>query len=142
MAELIVERLTGQPAPSYENDAMRWGKEQEPAARLAYGFMQDVEVEAAGFVSHPFIAEAGASPDGYVGDHGLVGDQVAQQLQRISTRCSTRQSPTKHRRAVSDGFVPGGAGRTSYRLILACMPSSMQIWVERIERFAGSHRPA
>ena len=36
MAELIAERLTGQPAERFTNEAMRWGSEKEPEARAAY----------------------------------------------------------------------------------------------------------
>lgn len=72
MAELIVERLTGQPADSYQSVAMRWGIETEPQARDAYAFFADVDVVQVGFVDHPDIAMSGASPDGLIGAHGLV----------------------------------------------------------------------
>lgn len=72
MADLIAERLTGEQASTYTNAAMQWGTETEPLARLAYEFRQGVEVEECGFVPHPSIAMAGASPDGLVGDRGLV----------------------------------------------------------------------
>lgn len=72
MAELIAERLTGVPAESYKSAAMQWGTDQEPIARSTYEFMTDLEVEPVGFVQHPTIAMAGASPDGFVGADGLV----------------------------------------------------------------------
>jgi len=72
MAELIAERLTGQPYGGFSNDHMQRGKEIEPLARAAYEFAFDVEVELVGYVSHPTIAQSGASPDGLVGDDGLV----------------------------------------------------------------------
>lgn len=70
-AELITERLTGVPYPSYTNAAMKWGTEKEPQARAAYAFMVGVPVERVGFVEHPKIAMSGASPDGFVGKDGL-----------------------------------------------------------------------
>ena len=72
LAELVAERLTGKTADSYTNAAMQWGVETEPEARRAYEFHSDVEVEEVGFVGHPTIEMAGASPDGLVGDYGLV----------------------------------------------------------------------
>lgn len=72
MAELIAERLTGTNAASFQNDAMRWGTETEPQARAAYCFYRDATVTEIGFVSHPVIGLSGASPDGLVGDDGLV----------------------------------------------------------------------
>lgn len=71
-AQLIAERLTGAPAESFSSPAMRWGTETEPLARMAYEFYQDIEVIQIGFADHPTIGMSGASPDGLVGDRGLV----------------------------------------------------------------------
>jgi putative phage-type endonuclease len=72
MADLICERLTGQPASTFSNAAMEWGTEQEPHARAAYSARTGELVEEVGFVDHPSVANSGASPDGLVGDDGLV----------------------------------------------------------------------
>ena len=72
MADLIVERLTGQPASTFTNAHMEWGTEQEPHARAAYSARTGELVEEVGFVDHPRITNSGASPDGLVGDEGLV----------------------------------------------------------------------
>ena len=72
MAELLVERLTGQPAEKYVNGAMQWGTENEPAARAHYEMLTGDRVDQCGFIPHPSIEMAGASPDGLVGDAGLV----------------------------------------------------------------------
>lgn len=67
MAELLTERLTGQPYPQYRNAAMDWGTQTEPEARTVYEFERNVTVEEVGFVPHSRIAMSGASPDGLVG---------------------------------------------------------------------------
>lgn len=72
MAELIAERLTGIPAASYTNAAMTWGTEMEPGARAAYAEQTFDVITQVGFVSHPTIEDSGASPDGLVGDDGLI----------------------------------------------------------------------
>ena len=72
MAQLIVERLTGEPAETYQNAAMLWGIEKEPEARAWYEFETDSAVVEVGFIDHPGIKMSGASPDGMVGDEGLV----------------------------------------------------------------------
>lgn len=72
MAELIAERMTGEPAQRFTNAAMQWGTDTEPQARAAYEFFNDVTVEQVGLVKHPTIEESAASPDGYVGDDGMV----------------------------------------------------------------------
>lgn len=72
MAELLSERLTGEPRDTFTNAAMQWGTDMEPQARRVYEFMEGVEVLEVGFVPHPTIGMSGASPDGLVGDLGLV----------------------------------------------------------------------
>ena len=72
MAQLLVERLTKLPTEGYMNDAMRWGIETEAKARSAYQFMTGNEVVEIGLIYHPRIANTHASPDGLVGDNGLV----------------------------------------------------------------------
>lgn len=71
--QLVTERLTGNPCDyTMESFAMRWGREQEPFARIAYEEMAHCKVVQTGFLDHPTIPNSGASPDGLVGDDGLV----------------------------------------------------------------------
>jgi len=71
MADLVVERLTGQKASSFTNAAMEWGTEQEPNAKAAYAAKTGILVEDVGFIDHPTVAMSGASPDGFAED-GLI----------------------------------------------------------------------
>ena len=71
-AQLVVERLTGTKQDGFTNSAMEWGTQQEPSARDAYSFISGYEVSEIGFVDHPEIAMAGASPDGLIAQDGLV----------------------------------------------------------------------
>jgi putative phage-type endonuclease len=70
--QLAAERLSGIQAESYSNSAMQWGTETEPHARVMYEASSGVIVTEVGMVIHPAIEQAGASPDGLVGDNGLV----------------------------------------------------------------------
>jgi len=72
MAQLIVERLTGKPVESFSSSAMQWGTDTEPLARAAYEMATDTMVEEIGFVEHRSIPMCGASPDGLVGEDGLI----------------------------------------------------------------------
>jgi len=85
LAQIVCERMTGKPAESYSNSAMQWGTDQEPFARAAYELIKDVLVEEVGFVLHPNISEAGASPDGLVGLFGLVEIKCPNTATHIST---------------------------------------------------------
>ena len=71
-AQLICERLTGKPTESFASAAMVWGTEKESEARAAYSFYTDAEVTEVGFIDHPSIPRSGASPDGLVGEDGLI----------------------------------------------------------------------
>ena len=72
LTQLLLERLTGTVAESYSDAAMAWGNDTEPFARAAYEAQKGVMVDQVAFVNHPTIEMAGASPDGLVGDDGLV----------------------------------------------------------------------
>ncbi len=85
MAELIIERITGQPFEGYMSQAMQHGIDTEPEARAAYEFRNDCAVEEVGFVLHPSIAMAGCSPDGYVGTEGLMEIKCPQPSTHLAT---------------------------------------------------------
>ena len=72
MTELAIQRLTGAVGQGFTSPAMQWGTEQESNARNAYSFFTDDDVNEIAFIDHPTIEQAGASPDGLVGDDGLV----------------------------------------------------------------------
>lgn len=69
---LVAERLTNEVPESYSNSAMEWGVQMEPIARMQYEAKADVLVDKTGFWYHPSIDWVGVSPDGLVGDDGLV----------------------------------------------------------------------
>tara|TARA_R110002020_G_scaffold462133_1_gene681499 strand:- start:315 stop:935 length:621 start_codon:yes stop_codon:yes gene_type:complete len=71
MMELIVERLTGEAKPFFENDAMRWGTETEPQARSMYEVNNNfVSVDEVAFIEHSEFV--GVSPDGLIGEDGML----------------------------------------------------------------------
>lgn len=70
MHQLAAEILTGEPQDSFSNKAMEWGNECEPAARAAYELKHDIDVEQCAFIE--LDKWVGVSPDGLVGDNGLL----------------------------------------------------------------------
>lgn len=87
---LALERLTGEPEQTYQNDAMRRGTELEPFARGAYEAHTGELVEQVAFVLHPYLPYVGVSPDGLLGEEGL-----------IEIKCPASQA--KHLAALRDG---------------------------------------
>ena len=72
MAELLCQRLTGKREEGFTNAAMQRGTEMEPIARSRYEVETGVMVDEVGLIEHPTISDFAASPDGLVGDDGLV----------------------------------------------------------------------
>lgn len=72
LMQLLCERLTGKTEESFQSDAMKRGSELEDEARNWYQIDTGEMVEQVCFIDHPLIAMAGASPDGLVGDTGLI----------------------------------------------------------------------
>ena len=70
MRKLAAERLTGLREESYKNEIMENGNETEAAARAYYEAANDCKVEQVGFVMRD--EWIGGSPDGLVGDEGMI----------------------------------------------------------------------
>jgi putative phage-type endonuclease len=133
MAELICERLTGQPAERFSNAAMQWGTDNEPHAKASYSFMRDAAIEDVGFIPHGTISDFGASPDGLIGPDGL-----------IEVKCPN--TATHLETLLSDGI--DGKHLTQMQVQMACtgrqwcdfvsfdprLPVDMQLFVKRVER--------
>lgn len=90
-SQLVCERLTGRPTETFKSAAMIHGTETEPQARAIYEMITGRDVAEVGFIDHPAIAMTGASPDGIVGDVGL-----------IEIKCS---QPTEHIRLLTGGEI-------------------------------------
>jgi len=54
------------------NVATEWGNAHEAQAREMYQFMLEADVKEAGFIVHPEYDWLGASPDGLIGDEGVL----------------------------------------------------------------------
>jgi putative phage-type endonuclease len=72
LIELAIQRTTGTIPESYTNAAMEWGTQTEPQARVAYEVKTGNFVDQVSFIDHPSMEWFGCSPDGLVGDDGLV----------------------------------------------------------------------
>lgn len=72
ITQLAIERITETIEDGYLNAAMQRGTELEPEARDAYAFEYGVAVREQGICVHPEWDFVTCSPDGLVGDDGLV----------------------------------------------------------------------
>ncbi len=132
-AQLVAERLTGTVAESFQSPAMAWGSAIEDEARAAYEFATGCMVEQVAYIDHPTIHRAGASPDGYVGESGLVEIKCPNTATHIET--------------LLGGSVPGKY-LVQMQWQMACanrawcdfisydprLPERMRLFVKRVER--------
>lgn len=134
LAELVSERMTGQPyGDKYKSPAMERGNEMEGAARDLYSFLRDVEVRQVGFVLHPAIDDAGCSPDGLIGDDGLVQFKCPNTATHIET---LRGGSIDGRYIKQMQWEMACTGRAWVDFVSFDdrMPASMQIHIQRVMR--------
>jgi putative phage-type endonuclease len=132
-AQLVAERLTGTPADSFSNAAMQWGTDTEPQARAAYEFKHGLDVVETGFHPHPIIGQSGASPDGLVGDKGLVEIKCPNTATHIATLTGAGIE-RKYLLQMQWQMACTGREWCDYASFDPRMPPVMQLHVRRIER--------
>ena len=133
LVNLALERIVG-ATESYQNDAMRRGQELEGEARDAYGFERGIAVDEADFIPHESIPFCGCSPDGLVGDDGM-----------LEIKCPA--NPAKHLDALRKGsHAVEYRWQLQHQLMVTgrawvdCVsydprfPSNLQLAITRVER--------
>lgn len=132
-AQLVAERLTGNVEPTFTNAAMQWGTDKEPEAREAYEFHAGVFVDQVGMIDHPKIAMTGASPDGLVGDDGLVEIKCPNTATHIETLLSGKV-PAKYVTQMAWQMACTGRAWCDFVSFDPRMPEHMRLFVQRVDR--------
>jgi putative phage-type endonuclease len=133
MAQLVVERISNSQAESFTNAAMQWGTDQEPYARAEYEATQGVMVEECGFVSHPTIEMAGASPDGLIGDEGLIEIKCPNTATMIDVLL-TGVVASKYNTQMQFQMACTGRQWCDYVVFDPRMPAKAQMFIKRVAR--------
>jgi putative phage-type endonuclease len=137
MAQLVVERMTNTQAESFTNAALQWGTDQEPFARAAYEVQQNVLVDETGLVNHPTIEMAGASPDGLVGEDGLVEIKCPYQTATHIDTLLTQTVPGKYIAQMQFQMACTGRQWCDFVSFSPKMPTKAQLFVKRVQRDDG-----
>jgi putative phage-type endonuclease len=134
MTQLVLERITKTKAESYSNAAMQWGTEQEPFARAAYEALTGQMVEEVGFIPHPSIEAAGASPDGLVGDDGMV--EIKCPDSKTALECWLSNTPVEGKYFAQMQWQMRCADRSwcDYVVFDPRMPVKAQLFIYRVKR--------
>jgi len=130
-AQLICEILTGKPAESFTNAAMAWGTETEPLARAQYELKTGNMVNQIGFVVHPKIEQAGASPDGLVDNDGLIEIKCPNTSTHLDTLLS-QKVPSKYITQMTWQMLCTGRKWTDFVSYDPRLPDNLQLFIQRI----------
>jgi putative phage-type endonuclease len=133
MAEKIAENLTGVPAEKFTTPAMQHGVDTEDDGRSAYQFEVAKLVTTVGFVQHPTITMAGASPDGLVGDDGLLEIKCPNTATHIDTLLG-QSVPSKYITQMQFQMACTGRQWCDFVSYDPRMPETMRLFVKRIQR--------
>jgi putative phage-type endonuclease len=133
MAQLVCERLTSQKGESFSNAAMQHGTDTEPLARAAYEAFQDILVDEVGFVPHPSIIMAGASPDGLVSDDGLLEIKCPNTATHIETLLN-QSVPAKYNTQMQFQMACTGRQWCDFVSFDNRLPNELQLFVKRVPR--------
>lgn len=133
MAELLCERLTGQKTDSFVSAEMQRGTELEAQARDGYAFLNDVKVGEGGFFDHASIPMFGASPDGLIGDVGLVEIKCPNTATHIDYLLS-QSVPGKYQTQMQAQMACTGREWCDFVSFDPRLPDDLQFFVKRVPR--------
>jgi putative phage-type endonuclease len=131
--ELVVQRLTGQPGESFTNAAMEWGTATEPQARMAYEAHTGSFVEEKGFIDHPTIEGFGCSPDGLVGDDGLIEIKCMNTANHVETVIEGKP-PSRYIPQMQCQMAVTGRQWCDFVAFDPRLPEDLQLLVVRVDR--------
>ncbi len=136
MAEKIIEILTGDKPENYTNPSMVWGTEKEPFARAEYENRTFSKVEEVGFIQHPEIEQAGASPDGLVGDDGLIEIKCPNTATHLETLLSGKISKT-YLTQMQSQMACTERRWCDFVSFDPRLPENLQMFIQRVNRDSG-----
>jgi len=133
-AQLICERLTGKAQEGeFQSWDMKRGLELEPYARAEYEIKTGTVIELAGFVPHPSIPHAGASPDGLIGTDGLVQFKCVKTAKHLDWLME-KIVPVEHRGQMYFEMACTGRKWSDFVSYEPNLPGNLQLFIARLPR--------
>ena len=133
MAELVIERITGQPTEKFSSAAMQWGTEKEPEALSAYQVETGALVEQVGFVLHPDIQGSGASPDGLISADGLIEIKSPSSATHLDTLLQ-QKIPSRYQTQMLWQMACTGRAWCDFVSFDPRMPDHLKLFIQRFNR--------
>lgn len=133
-AQLVSEHLSEKPPEPFTNEYIEWGVAQEPAAKEAYTARTGNQVYDVGFIDHPTVPSSGASPDGLVGDDGLIEIKCPTTATHIETLLNANgmQNET-YRLQMLWQVACTGRKWCDFVSFDPRLPEDMQVYIQRFE---------
>lgn len=132
ITELAIQRLTGVVPETFTTAAMQFGIDYEDTARLTYSLVTGNDVEETGFWKHD-ILQAGASPDGLVGDSGLVEIKVPNPANHLETMVG-KKVPKQYVAQVQGQLWITGREWSDFVSYSPTLPENAQLVIVHVER--------
>ena len=127
-AQLVAERITGWTDPVYVSDDMLRGHDDEPRAVAAYEAHTGSSVETVGFmVRDDWGFQIGYSPDGLVGDDGLIEVKSRRAKKQLQTILED-DVPAENMAQLQCGLLVSGRAWIDYVSFCGGMP----LYVKRV----------
>jgi hypothetical protein len=112
---------------------MQHGVDTEPQARMAYESANNVLVDELGFCDHPSISNFGVSPDGLVGEDGLIEIKCPNSKTHIDTLLS-KKAPSKYIPQMMAQMACTGRKWCDFVSFDPRLPEDLQLFVVRVDR--------
>lgn len=136
LTKLVCERFTGRSADDpYTNGDMQRGIELESQARIAYELHTGVNVRTVGFLLST-LWPAGCSPDGMVGESGLVEVKCPRSPRHL-TYLRESKVPVDYLPQLRHQLWITGAAWVDFASFDPLMPERLQLFVVRLTREAA-----
>lgn len=128
--ELITERVTGLAIERFVSDDMKRGSALEEVARGLYEIRTGELVGPAALIHHPTIEWLSATPDGFLGDDGLLEIKVPRPERFIEWRMSG-EIPEEHIPQMTAQLSCTGRAWVEFVAYCDKVPPSQQLYVRR-----------
>lgn len=135
LGQLLSERLTGIPTETFQNAAMRWGSDMEAFGVEAYEAVTGHETFQVGFLFHPNLAYAGASPDRLVAPDGLVEVKCPTTSTHIETLLKG-EVPDRYQIQMQWQMACTGRAWCDFVSFDPRLPEAYQLFIQRVPRDA------
>lgn len=133
MTDLILEKITGKKTDSFTSAAMQYGIDMEADARSAYELETFNIVTECGFILHPEIENAGASPDGLIGDDGVLEIKCFQPSNHLNYLL-TGEIETKYIYQMQWQMECTGRSHADFVAYNPNFPDNMKLFIKRVNK--------